>query len=338
MKLTLRLALSLLLTAVGARQAAGQQVLYSGKNVINGWFYLYEGDRLKVQFSGDKKMQMYFDGASNPVKDAADYMKRMQKVDNVENSEWVVTKEGPHRLITFKVKGEGDMKLLRYPAPGKEDAPTTFTPRYSLRYTNVKTKLTGPYQYTRKSVNRENLMPFASMPITGNYAPADEVLTKKIGDFKPAQEVAVAAEEIKTGVRVPSDSVFRNQLAFAFQQGDTVAFDVTYTLSSKIGSPKASALYVARPDQWINYKPDEASSMNYVLLKTELYKDKPESGSFVVKHDGIFSFYFAEPGTYNLKVVRHVGPSGKADFSLPIEWVNVYRSDLGYYVTEPKMK
>ncbi|WP_460675572.1 hypothetical protein [Hymenobacter coalescens] len=328
--------------AVCARQAVGQQLLYSGKNGINGWFYLYEGDRLKVQFSGDKKMQTYFDGPTDPVKrDQAEFMKRIQKVDNVENQEWVVTKEGPHQLVTYKVKGQGDMKLLRYPAPGKETAPTSFAPKYSLGYADAKTKLRGPYKYVRKhTTNRENLMPWSSMPIKGNYVPADGVLTKKLGDFKAAKEVVVANEEFKTGVwAVPADSLFRNQAPFAFQQGDTVAFEITYTAASKIGAPKASTVYVARPDQWTKYNPAVASSMNYVLLKTEpIYTGKSESGSFVVMNDGIFCFYFGEVGTYDVKVVRHLGPNGKADFKLPIEWVAVYQDDLGYYVMEPKIQ
>jgi hypothetical protein len=339
----LRLAFSLLLVVGCARQAVGQQVLYSSKNGIRGWFYLYEGDRLKVQFSGDKKMQTYFDGPSDPVKrDQAEFMKRIQKTDNVENQEWVVTKEGPHQFVTYKVKGEGEMKLLRYPAPGKEKAPTTFAPKYSLGYADAKTKLRGPYKYTRKyATNRENQLPWASMPIKGNYVPADEVLTKKLGQFNTAKEVVVANEEFKTGVWVSSaDSLFRNQAPFAFQQGDTVAFEITYVEPSKAsGGGKASTVYVARPDQWTKYNPAVASSMNFVLLQTEpIYTGKSESGSFVVMNDGIFCFYFGEVGTYKVKVVRHLGPNGKADFTMPIEWVAVYRDELGYYVMEPKMQ
>ena len=135
-----------------------------------------------------------------------------------------------------------------------------------------------------------------------------------------------------------TDSLLHNQRAYAFQKGDTVAFSITYHAPS-FDSPNSSYAYVARPDQYVFFKPDLYNGMPQYLLKSEsLRKDQPQSGSFIANNDGVFGFYFQEKGKYNVRIVRHPGANGDPTFTLPIEWGQVLRTDLGLYVEEPIMR
>ena len=321
--------------ALVASQGFSQQLIYSGKD-LSKKFYLYEGDRLKIEYAGEnKKMKVFFNGASDPAASYEEYLKKGAKMDNVELGEWSVTKDGPHKIAVTQEKGDYEIRLYRYPAPGKEDAPLTFTKKYSFSYEPTDFVATGFPKTYKKTVTTERVWDYMEPEC---YTPGDQaLLDRSMAQFDSQKGIILYDDVFKPGMVSIKDKVYYNQLAFAFQAGDTVTFETTYT------APKTSAsampnLWVARADEHYAFEP-EGLGMPIFLLKTGIiHAAKPTSHSFVVGADGIFSFFFNARGAYALKVVRHVGKGGDPNFTIPFEMAPVKRSGMDLYFVEPLIK
>ncbi|MGV3504021.1 MAG: hypothetical protein ACO1O1_09955 [Adhaeribacter sp.] len=296
-------------------------------------FYFYAGDRLKIEYSGEsRKMKVVFYGASNAVKTYEQYQKLDEKYDDVHQAEWKITKDGPHTFAVLGTKGKGEIKLIRYPAPGKENAPLTGTKRFEMVYEPEGKAVNGITGYKKK----------VTTPLTFNnvgnpcYVPGDTPLMDlKLTDFGARKGVVVYDDAVITGPNMPGSSQHRaNQRTFAFQQGDTVTFQIS--LKKPAAGSSYSAVWVTRSDHYHDFRPDVLGGMHFILLGTGQFRvNEPMSRSFVVGADGLFSIFFREDSLYDLKVVRHLGKNGRPDFTIPFKVGYVLREGTNTYYEEP---
>ncbi len=327
------LALILLFT-----KANSQQVLFTASNnAIWEDIYLYEGDQLKFEFTGEnKKMSVYFWGSSVPApKEFAD---RFTKTKDITTYVINVSKEGPHRigLVGGSLSGkiEGELKLLRIPAPGKANAPTSFINKYTYNYEKIPQSKPRPYEtFYKRTIQDANTYGFSS----NFYVKKDEQIsfTPSAEDQKRAT-VALNQEDKFWNL----DGIVKNQGHIAAQKGDTIYFEITpkFTPSGDYN------IWIARPDQFIKLNPDLFGTfhLNEVVPNPLFRYITPSGGtakgSFVLQNDGLIGFYFQQLGSYDIKIYRFLGKGNDPKFSIKYDIAPVFRSKDENYQLEPIIK
>jgi len=316
-------------------QAFSQQLIYSDKD-LSKKFYLYKGDKLKIEYTGPvKKMKVFFNGASDPAASYEEYNKRAVKVENIEQSEWTITKEGLHKIAITQEKGDYDIKVYRYPAPGKEKAPLTYTKKFSFAYEPTDFKANGfPTSY-KKVLTSKLVWDNVDAEC---YVPGDEgLIDHSIDKFNAKKAIVLYDDTYKTGPVVAGDKVLSNQLPFALQAGDTLTFDIKYDTPANLGNTFGRA-WIARYDQHYEFDPETGSMPDYILNTGMIKASSPSSHSIVAGADGMFSFFFNGSGTFTVKVVRHPGKDNNPKFKIPYDMVPVQRAGTLLYFIEPKLK
>ncbi|MBC5773664.1 hypothetical protein H8S95_06290 [Pontibacter sp. KCTC 32443] len=333
-KSPLALAMLLAFTLISS-QAFAQQLIYTGKDLSNK-FYLYKGDKLRIEYAGPvKKMKVFFNGASDPAASYEDYNKRAVKLENIEQSEWVITKEGLHKISVTQEKGDYDLKLFRYPAPGKEKAPLTYTKKYSFAYEPTDFKADGFTTSYKKVLTSKLVWDNVDAEC---YVPGDEgLIDHSINKFNAKKGIILYDDTYKTGPIVAGDKVLSNQLPFALQAGDTLTFEIKYDAPASSGSTFGRA-WIARYDQHYAFDPETGSMPDFILNTGMIKASTPSSHSIVAGADGMFSFFFNGSGTFTVKVVRHPGKNNNPKFRIPYDMVPVKREGTLLYFIEPKLK